>query len=102
MRTEVAGKFFKGDILQTDMYAFMDMDGNPLTSIPFGKVQLSKQIYKGWNIEGIYTFTGKGNNTMQYGISYAGALPEGGYKLKLLPLNHNGNPLDTSFDISLS
>jgi hypothetical protein len=59
------------------MYSFMDMDGNLLKSVPFGMVQLSKQVYKGLNIEGVYTFTGKGKNAMKYGISYAGALPEG-------------------------
>jgi hypothetical protein len=101
-KAEVAGSFFKGGVLQTDMYAFMDMDGNPLKSAPYGQVHLSKQVYKGLNIEGLYEFTGTGKNPMKYGISYAGNLPNGGYKLKLLPLNHDGKPLGTSFDVSLS
>ncbi|GHV24933.1 hypothetical protein FACS1894176_02300 [Bacteroidia bacterium] len=31
---------------------------------------------------------------MKYGISYAGQLENGGYKLKLLPLSHQGKILD--------
>jgi hypothetical protein len=83
------------------MYAFMDMDGNPLKSTPYGQLHLSQRVYKGLNIEGEYEFTGAGKNNMRYGISYAGNLPEGGYKFRLLPLNHEGKPLGTSFDVRL-
>jgi hypothetical protein len=39
---------------------------------------------------------------MKYGLSYGGQLKNWGYKLTLLPLNHNDQPLGTAFDVKFS
>ncbi|MDR3169740.1 MAG: hypothetical protein LBU27_08650 [Candidatus Peribacteria bacterium] len=62
-------------------------------------MKLTKQVYKGLNIEGEYTFSA-GNNSMKYGISYAGHAGNGGYKFTLLPVSHKGKNIDVIISAS--
>lgn len=79
LRITAQGKVFKGTAGETDAYFLTYLDGNPLKSVPYGKLALTKKVIdlgKGgrFNLEGEYTFTGKNGNIMKYGLSYGGQL----------------------------
>jgi hypothetical protein len=93
--------FFKDNILQTNMFWFVDIDGNPLKTEWFGKLFLTKKVYKWLNIEAEYTFTWSGNNVMKFWLSFAWKTKNWWYKITVLPLNSTWQSIWESFDVKV-
>ena len=100
LRIQGWSSLFKDNILQTDVFWFVDIDGNPLENTWYGELCLSKDIYKGVAIEATYVFTWSGNNEMKFWLSYGGILKNGWYKVAAYPISFSWK-LWKSFDIIL-